>query len=261
MTESTAEQYKNYWCGLEEVREKSAYYKRLYEKVYPKIKIENNGHILDVAGGNGQFMRYLGIERADILDISESGLEIARKAGFNTIYGNIEKRFPLQEESYDVAFCFEVLEHLHHPNKTLAEINNILKKNGVLYLGQPNMRADGVHHVRRYYLQDLLDDLDKSGFQVEWVDFVPGYSMRDAILSDIRKNPSWVRKIIQCVNLTLSFLPWWVRYQMAKLIPNRFALIFIVKASNASYVLASFSAVSRSSFESISVHAKPFTDS
>ena len=222
--------YKDYWIGAADERAKRAYYERLYDKLRSRIEIQDDWKILDVAGGNGQFMRYLGIGHADILDISESGLQAAKDAGFNVIRGDIERRFPIPEETYDAAFCFEVLEHLRHPNKTLAEIHNILKFGGILYLGQPNMRADGVHHVRRYYLPTLLDDLGKAGFWVEWVDFVPAYSMRDSIWSDIRKNPSWARKIIQCVNLCLSGLPWAVRYRMAQGIPNRFALLFIVKA-------------------------------
>src|SRR3989338_9805303 len=222
--------YKDYWVGQDEERERRVYYERLYGKIRSRIKVENGWKILDVAGGNGQFMRYLGLMQADILDISESGLAVAKAAGFGTIQGDIERRFPISEESYDAAFCFEVLEHLHRPNKTLTEIHNILKPDGVLYLGQPNMRADGVYHVRRYYLKDLLDDLDKVGFVCEWIDYVPAYSMREAILSDIQRNPSFLRKAIQCVNLFLSFLPFGVRYRMAKMLPDPFALLFILKA-------------------------------
>jgi SAM-dependent methyltransferase len=225
-----AEIYKEYWAGQAAERERRAYYERLYRRVRSRIEIKDSWRVLDVAGGNGQFMRYLGVKQADILDISESGLDEARKSGYRTLVGDIEKRFPVQEESYDAAFCFEVLEHLHCPNKTLAEIHNALKPTGVLYLGQPNMRVDGVYHVRRYYLGDLLDDLDKAGFAPLWIDYVPAYSMPEAILSDIRRNPSWIRKTIQCVNMLLSLLPEQVRYRMAKIVPDRFALLFVVKA-------------------------------
>ncbi len=225
-----AEVYKDYWIGQEAERARRAYYERLYRNVRPRIEIKSGWRILDVAGGNGQFMRYLGVTEADILDISESGIEAAKRSGYRTILGDIEKRFPIPEEAYDAAFCFEVLEHLHRPNKTLTEIHNVLKPDGVLYLGQPNMRADGVYHVRRYYLNDLLDDLDKAGFALEWIDYVPAYSMREAILSDIQRNLSFLRKAIQCVNLFLSFLPLGVRYRMAKILPDRFALLFILKA-------------------------------
>lgn len=230
MSTTAEELYKDYWVNSAEAREKRAYYSRLYGRLMPKLKIEKGVKVLDVAGGDGQFLRYMGIEHADILDISSSGLEIAKKSGFGCIQGDIEKRFPIAEESYDVALCFEVLEHLHRPNKTIVEVHNILKPGGVLYVGQPNMRADGVYHVRRYYKKDLVDDLDKAGFKIEWMDYVPAYSMPEAILSDIRKNPSWVRKAIQCVNLTLSLLPYGVRYFLAKAVPDRFALILVAKA-------------------------------
>ena len=229
-TADTAQYYKDYWVGAQRARDERRYYERLYANLASKIVTRPGWKILDVAGGDGQLMRYLGIRQADILDISESGIEAARRAGFNGLRGDIQKSFPVEENTYDAAFLFEVLEHLHTPNVTLMETQRALKPGGVLYVGQPNMRADGVHHVRRYRLGELLGDLVKCGFAVEWTDFVPAYSMRDSILSDIRKNPSALRKLIQCVNLSLSFLPRSLRYRMAKAVPDRFALIFVVKA-------------------------------
>ena len=220
--------YRTSWEQAPESRQKRLYYGRLYAHL--KDRIKPSGKILDVAGGPGLFLRYLEIRQADILDISDSGIRIASEFGYRTIKGNVEERFPFEPESYDSVTLFEVLEHLHRPNKTLAEIHNVLKPDGALYIGQPNMRPDGLIHVRRYYLKPLLDDLDKSGFKAEWVDFVPAYSMRDSIVSDIRKNKSFVRKLIQTVNLALSYLPFNARYAMAKAWPDRFALLFVIKA-------------------------------
>lgn len=228
---STAETlYKNYWKGSAEHQSKRRYYERLYSHLIGKLQFPSDGKILDVAGGDGQNLLFLNIQKADILDISDSGLALAEQNGFRTIKGDIEKRFPIPAETYDAALCFEVLEHLYRPNKTIAEIHNVLKERGVLYVAQPNMRADGTYHVRRYYPRELLADLRKSGFSIEWVDYVPAYTMPEAILDDIRRNPSIVRKLIQCVNLSLSLLPWKIRYAMARLVPDRFALIVVVKA-------------------------------
>ncbi|MBI4432095.1 MAG: class I SAM-dependent methyltransferase [Candidatus Omnitrophica bacterium] len=224
------EYYKDYWKDEALQRTRRAYYQKLYDRVRSRLQVRSGDKILDVAGGNGQLMQYLGFKGAHILDISQSGLEAARQAGFHAIFGDIGKRFPMEAASYDVAFCFEVLEHLHYPNKTLCGVHDVLKAGGVLYVGQPNMRADGVHHVRRYRLNELIDDLKKAGFAIEWTDYVPAYSMRDSIVSDIRRNPSYWRKAIQCVNLTLSLLPFGIRYRMARIWPDRFALLFIVKA-------------------------------
>jgi len=230
MTTEAKAYYKDYWTGEAAERDKRAYYERLYGRIAHKLRPAECARVLDVAGGNGQFMRYLGVKDADIIDISESGIEAAARSGYRARLADIETRFPFEPGTFDAAYCFEVLEHLQRPNKTLTEIHNVLKSDGVLYLGQPNMRADGTHHVRRYYLKPLLSDLEKCGFLVEWIDYVPAYSMRDAIVSDIRNNPSFLRRIIQCVNLALSFLPRRVRYRMARLLPDRFALLFVLKA-------------------------------
>jgi SAM-dependent methyltransferase len=230
MTTEAKTYYKDYWTGEAAERDRRSYYERLYGRIADKLRPAEAARVLDVAGGNGQFMRYLGVRDADIIDISESGIKAAARSGYRVHLGDIEARFPFEPGTFDAAYCFEVLEHLHRPNKTLAEIHNVLKSDGVLYVGQPNMRADGTHHVRRYYLKPLLSDLEKCGFCVQWIDYVPAYSMRDAILSDIRKNPSLLRKAIQCANLAFSFLPRAVRHRMARAVPDRFALLFVLKA-------------------------------
>ncbi|MFA5008173.1 MAG: class I SAM-dependent methyltransferase [Candidatus Omnitrophota bacterium] len=222
--------YKDYWVNTWQARDKRQYYQKLYDKVKHRIVVPDNAKLLDVGGGNGHFLFYLGTKNADIIDISDSGVEVAGSVGFGTINADIEKPFPIESESYDVAFCFEVLEHLKSPQTTLSETNRVLKPGGILYVGQPNMPADGVHHVRRYYLKDITSELKSANFSIEWIDFVPAFTMRDAILDDISKTKSLFRKFKQSIALLLSFFPRRIRYLMAKLVPNRFALLFIVKA-------------------------------
>ncbi|MFA5337740.1 MAG: class I SAM-dependent methyltransferase [Candidatus Omnitrophota bacterium] len=222
--------YKDYWVNTWQARDKRQYYQKLYNRVKSRLVVPGNAKILDVGGGNGHFLSYLGIKNADIIDISDSGVEVAGSIGFGTINADIEKTFPIKDGTYNIAFCFEVLEHLKLPQATLSETNRILKSGGILYVGQPNMPADGVHHVRRYYLKDIISELNNANFSIEWIDFVPAFTMPDAILDDIRKTKSIFRKFKQSIALLLSFLPWRIRYLMAKIIPNRFALLFIIKA-------------------------------
>lgn len=223
--------YKDYWKNENwKKREKRKYYQRLYSRVKRSFVIPANAKILDVGGGDGHLMYFLELKNVDIIDISDSGLEIANKVGFGIIKADIEKEFPISNDSYDAAFCCEVLEHLHSPDIAIAETHRVLKERGILYIAQPNMRADGVHHIRRFYLQDTVNILIKNGFSIEWLDFVPAFTMRDAILDDIKKTSSIFRKFKQSIALILSFLPWRIRYIMARIIPNRFALLFIVKA-------------------------------
>lgn len=223
--------YSDYWNNENwQKRENRKYYSKLYGRIKKYIKVPYNAKMLDIGGGDGHLMHYLGLYNAEIMDISDSGLDVANKMGFKTVKADIEKEFPLPNSAYDSAFCFEVLEHLRLPDVTLSEIHRVLKPSGILYIGQPNMRADGYYHLRRYYLEDIRSALIKAGFCIGWVDYIPAFTMSDAILDDICKTKSLFRKIKQSVALILSFLPWHIRYIMARVIPNRFALLFIIKA-------------------------------
>ncbi len=44
---------------------------------------------------------------------------------------------PLEDESIDIVVCTEVIEYVYDYQKTLSEINRILKKNGILILSLP----------------------------------------------------------------------------------------------------------------------------
>jgi len=222
--------YTNYWEEEWAKREARHYYEKLYGQLKHRLTVAPHARILDVGGGDGHLMHFLNIKNADIIDISDSGLAKAATCGFGTIKADIQKRFPISPCSYDVCFCFEVLEHLHFPEITIAETFKALKADGILYVGQPNMRADGVHHVRRYYHEDIERELKQAGFVIEWCDYVPGFIMRDSIWDDIRKSRSLFRKIKQSIALLISLLPRSVLYGLARMIPNRFCLIFVIKA-------------------------------
>lgn len=223
--------YKDYWDGGWESREKSGYYQRLYQDVKPRLTVSPNAKVLDVGGGDGHLMHYLRIEKAHLLDISDSGLQTAAAHGLTPFKADLQKPFPVREASYDAAFCFEVLEHLHFPEVTVKEIFKALKEEGVLYVGQPNMRADGVHHVRRFYKNDILAILRQNGFRIEWLDYVPGFIVRSAIWDDIKKSSSWFRKIKQSFALLISLLPRRALYFLAQWFPDKFCLVFMIKAT------------------------------
>src|SRR5690242_7209646 len=101
MTTDAKAYYRDYWAGEAAEREKRAYYERLYGGLAERLRPAEGARVLDVAGGNGQFMRYLGVRSADVLDISESGLEAAAQSGYRTHLGDIEARFPFEPGTFD----------------------------------------------------------------------------------------------------------------------------------------------------------------
>lgn len=60
------------------------------------------------------------------------------------------------DESFDVVFLLEVLEHLDYPDQALHEISRILKKDGILILGVPREPLWRILNMARgKYLKDF----------------------------------------------------------------------------------------------------------
>lgn len=89
--------------------------------------------ILDYGGGNGRLASLL------------------RDAGFAKVdtYDPFVKEFSTRPaERYDCIICFEVVEHSNRPRETFAEVDSLLKPNGLLLfstlLQPPDINAAGV---------------------------------------------------------------------------------------------------------------------
>jgi len=219
--------YSDYWKTLSENVSKKNHYGTLYDFCKDRLIPEKNMNVLDVGGGSGQFMRYLGIRKATILDISDSGLDFAKSLGYSTLKGNLLLKFPVKDNKYDAAYLFEVLEHLNDPYKVLKEVNRILKKSGMLFIGQPNTPADGKHHVVRIYLNELIKNLQESGFIIEWVELIPAFNKIS--FSNYRMSKTFKEKMIFLIAYFLAFTPIRLRRWLAKKFPNRFALMYVIK--------------------------------
>lgn len=61
-----------------------------------------------------------------------------------------------EDNTFDIVFLLEVLEHLDYPDKALAEISRVLKDDGVLILGVPREPLwRMLNMVRGKYLKDF----------------------------------------------------------------------------------------------------------
>lgn len=160
--------YEDYWEKEYENRERRGYYEALYGKVKEFFKFRLKDNILDIGGGNGQFSNFIKAKNVTIIDISGSGLKFAKnKFKYKTLKQDICKKWGLKNQSFDVCFCNEILEHLKSPSQVIAEAYRILKKQGILYIGQPNMYPDGKHHLKKIDLKYLKRILKENGFKIE----------------------------------------------------------------------------------------------
>lgn len=76
------------------------------------------------------------------------------------------EEIPVDDESFDMAVCCEVIEHLENPERVLNEISRILKKDGTLIGSIPFMypRHADPYDFQRWTSKKLETELAKAGF-------------------------------------------------------------------------------------------------
>lgn len=105
------------------------------------------GMVLDVGCGDGLFMSILRDTLKDKkttiwgVDYSEYKLKKAREQGHKVKQCDLEKGLPFKDNTFDVIYAAELIEHLYDPDFFLEECNRVLKKGGVVVISTPNLQA------------------------------------------------------------------------------------------------------------------------
>ncbi len=76
-------------------------------------------------------------------DISKFALNQANTLGYRDLCLSSAERLPFRRNLFDLVTCFEVLEHLNEPERTISEICDILKPKGVLIITTPIVTPSG----------------------------------------------------------------------------------------------------------------------
>lgn len=72
------------------------------------------------------------------VDVSSKAVDLARTAGLDARVVDDAASLPFANDSFDVAICIEVFEHLFAPERTASEISRVLRPGGKLVVSAPN---------------------------------------------------------------------------------------------------------------------------
>ena len=83
------------------------------------------------------------------------------------------RHIPFEDNHFDVACTFQVIEHVQDDVELLREIRRVLKDDGFVILTTPNRvlrvplgeKPWNIEHVREYYPEELADILKAAGYK------------------------------------------------------------------------------------------------
>lgn len=165
----------------------------LYPVLLKKLSELDYCSALDLGCGTGKMMRLIlqedGRKQLTGIDLSEKMLEIAKgKLGDKAVFILEDSEYlPFSADTFDVVYCNDSFHHYPAPEKVLAEIQRVLKPNGIFVmcdcwhslLGRAVINLYMKHSkegdVKMYSKRELCTMLRKFFSNIQW-EQVDGHS-------------------------------------------------------------------------------------
>lgn len=169
------------------------YFNYTRKEILPMLP-ENIDRVLEIGCGTGNTLAWLKAHKNCSwtcgVEISPSAVEEASKVVDEIYIGNIESmNLPIEKNSLDLILCLDVLEHTIDPWGLVANLYNLLKKDGAIIISLPNVRNRKVifpllfkgqwtyensglldkTHLRFFVCQSAVKLLSSAGFNVDMV--------------------------------------------------------------------------------------------
>lgn len=121
----------------------------------PKFK-----NFLDVGCGWGELIGYIHgkykTPKYTGIDICPMTIKRHKKDTHKFILASAEKKLPFKNESFDIVFCGETIEHLTNASKALKELYRVCKPGGLIIITVPlDNRNDSHEHMWEISKEDL----------------------------------------------------------------------------------------------------------
>ena len=140
---------------------------RYKQKILELCEVPNGGRVLDIGCGNGSLItaiRQRGKIEAYGIDISPKMIEECRNR-YEGIRFEIStgEKINFADDYFDAVTICCVLHHLHNPQKFFEEAHRVLKRGGILIVGEP-WNPFPIKQMMDHILSPLLRAGDKKTF-------------------------------------------------------------------------------------------------
>jgi len=154
--------------------EREIWYEHYHRYAFAKRLVANK-RVLDVASGEGYGSHILAQYAQSVIgvDIDKTSVEHANK---KYQYNNLQYiqsscvNMPIDDASIDVVVSFETLEHLAEQKEMLAEIDRVLKPDGLLVISTPDKKhySDATGFSNEYHVKELYQHEFKALLDCHW---------------------------------------------------------------------------------------------
>lgn len=102
------------------------------------------GKFLDIGCGDGDVTQYLaeamGTKDTYGLELSEEAVKISVKKGIKASAHDVGAApYPFEDDTFDVIYCGEIIEHVFDPEHLISEVKRVLKPTGICVITTPNL--------------------------------------------------------------------------------------------------------------------------
>jgi len=157
-----------------------------------------SGTMLDIGCGTGEFLNTMKNSGWEVYGVEpdEGAQQIANRK-FQLEIKIPKKLFEFTADFFDVITMWHVLEHIHHLDKNMTQLTNILKPDGTLFIAVPNYHSfdakyydsgwaayDVPRHLYHFTVQAIVTLLERFGLKLKKLKMMPFDSFYVSMLSE-----------------------------------------------------------------------------
>ena len=163
--------------------------------------------VLDVGSAWGEFLIHFGADSKGV-EVDDKEVKFSHSLGLNVEQYNIEDEWREAENSFDVVWFSNVLEHMIAPHAVLRNFHKTLKSEGLLFVRVPTIPSNRLfimlnklllgfwgykaqQHVNAFTRRTLEFTIERAGFKIlesnvfippiGWLNFLLNLFLKDAL--------------------------------------------------------------------------------